>query len=135
MAHPRWRDIQPGVHHGWNIYDADVRRVVAEVWRRGHNLVARGLERAVDAYFWRRSGLDCHPSPTGATLITGTTSVPQTCSRQSDCNSLRTTASGHPGGVLVGLADGSTRYVPHTVDGTTWWRLVVRDDGEVVGEY
>ncbi|WDI42909.1 DUF1559 domain-containing protein [Bremerella sp. P1] len=68
-------------------------------------------------------------------LAYGTTSVPQSVRKQSGCNSLRTTASGHPGGVNVTLADASCHFIPTTIDGTVWWNLVRHNDGNVVGEY
>jgi prepilin-type N-terminal cleavage/methylation domain-containing protein/prepilin-type processing-associated H-X9-DG protein len=68
-------------------------------------------------------------------ITTGTASVPQTANKQADCNSTRTTASGHPGGINVALCDGSVRSVSYDIDGTTWWQLVRARDGEVVGSY
>lgn len=43
--------------------------------------------------------------------------------------------SQHPTGVQVALADGSTRFVPETIDLATWRNLAARADGQVVGEY
>jgi len=68
-------------------------------------------------------------------LTTGTASVPQTAIMQSECNSTRTTACVHPGAIIVALCDGSTDSISKDIDGTTWWRLVRRNDGEVVADY
>jgi len=43
-----------------------------------------------------------------------------------------TPTSNHPGGVNVGFADGSVRFVKDSVDLTTWWALGTRAGGEVV---
>lgn len=47
----------------------------------------------------------------------------------------KASSSRHPGGVQVALVDGSVRFVPNTIDITTWWALGSRDGGEVIGEY
>lgn len=39
-------------------------------------------------------------------------------------------SSKHPGGVNVGMADGSVRFVPDTVEAAVWWALGTRDGGE-----
>ncbi len=45
-------------------------------------------------------------------------------------------ASTHPGGAMVGLLDGSTRFVSETIDFTTvYQRLGQRNDGQSVGEF
>ena len=41
----------------------------------------------------------------------------------------------HPGGVNVGLADGSIRFVSETINTQTWRDLGTRDGREVIGEY
>ncbi|MGY8771108.1 MAG: DUF1559 family PulG-like putative transporter [Pirellulales bacterium] len=71
----------------------------------------------------------------GGQLATGPTSVPQSASNKADCDSLRTTASGHPGGVNVVLGDASVQFVPSTIDGDVWWNLVRHQDGNVVGDW
>lgn len=78
-------------------------------------------------------GMD-RPSGTGQ-LEYGITSVPQTVKRQAGCNSLRTTASGHPGGVNVTLVDASCHFIPATIDGNVWWNLALHNDGNPVGDY
>lgn len=43
--------------------------------------------------------------------------------------------SAHPTGVLGGLADGSVRFIPETIDFATLTALCDRRDGAVLGEY
>jgi prepilin-type N-terminal cleavage/methylation domain-containing protein/prepilin-type processing-associated H-X9-DG protein len=43
-----------------------------------------------------------------------------------------TANSNHPGGVNVGMADGSVRFVKDSVDLRTWWALGSRNAGEIV---
>ena len=38
----------------------------------------------------------------------------------------------HPGGVNVGFADGSVRFVKDSVNPQTWWAIGTRANGEVV---
>jgi prepilin-type processing-associated H-X9-DG protein len=40
--------------------------------------------------------------------------------------------SNHPGGVNIGFADGSVRFVKDSVSVQTWWALGTRSSGEVV---
>jgi prepilin-type processing-associated H-X9-DG protein len=48
------------------------------------------------------------------------------------CNSWQVTAkSKHAGGVQVGFADGSVRFVPNSVSQQTWFMLHSRDDGQI----
>ncbi|HET6573077.1 MAG TPA: DUF1559 domain-containing protein [Fimbriiglobus sp.] len=42
-------------------------------------------------------------------------------------------ATAHPGGIVVGLADGSIRTLSPGVSGTTWWNAVTPSGGEVLG--
>jgi prepilin-type processing-associated H-X9-DG protein len=44
-----------------------------------------------------------------------------------------TARSQHPGGVNVGLADGSVRFLKETIDQRVWWALSTRAGGEVLG--
>jgi prepilin-type N-terminal cleavage/methylation domain-containing protein len=46
-----------------------------------------------------------------------------------------TARSWHESGVNVALGDGSVRFVPNSVDPTTWRRLGPRADGQVVGNF
>jgi prepilin-type N-terminal cleavage/methylation domain-containing protein/prepilin-type processing-associated H-X9-DG protein len=49
---------------------------------------------------------------------------------------ISTTAnSGHTNGVNVLLCDGSVRFVPYSINLTTWRALGTRNGGEVVGDY
>jgi prepilin-type N-terminal cleavage/methylation domain-containing protein/prepilin-type processing-associated H-X9-DG protein len=41
-------------------------------------------------------------------------------------------SSNHPGGVNVGFADGSVRFIKDTIALTTWWALGTRNGGEVI---
>lgn len=43
--------------------------------------------------------------------------------------------SAHPGGAQFTLADGSTRFIPETIDFATYTALMDRNDGTVVGGY
>jgi prepilin-type N-terminal cleavage/methylation domain-containing protein len=49
-----------------------------------------------------------------------------------NCDPTRT-ATAHPGGMQVGLADGSVRTLAPSMSGTTWWNAVRPSDGEVLG--
>lgn len=58
------------------------------------------------------------------------------CAKWSPLRSLWQMArSRHPGGVNVGLCDGSVRLVSETVDLDTWRALGSRDGNEVLGQY
>jgi prepilin-type N-terminal cleavage/methylation domain-containing protein/prepilin-type processing-associated H-X9-DG protein len=41
-------------------------------------------------------------------------------------------SSNHPGGVNVGLLDGSVRFIKNTISPQTWWALATRSGGEVL---
>jgi prepilin-type N-terminal cleavage/methylation domain-containing protein/prepilin-type processing-associated H-X9-DG protein len=58
---------------------------------------------------------------------------PQTwdCGNGSHNKGLSTARSRHPGGVNLLIADGSVRFVPETIDLTTWRALATRNGGEV----
>jgi prepilin-type N-terminal cleavage/methylation domain-containing protein len=45
----------------------------------------------------------------------------------------RLASSPHSGGMLVGLGDGSVRFLSAGISGTTWWNAVVPNDGNVLG--
>jgi prepilin-type N-terminal cleavage/methylation domain-containing protein len=49
-----------------------------------------------------------------------------------NCDPTRT-ATAHPGGIQVGLADGSVRTLSPNLSGTTWWAAVTPSGGEVLG--
>jgi prepilin-type processing-associated H-X9-DG protein len=42
-------------------------------------------------------------------------------------------ATAHPGGMVVGMADGSVRTLSPNVSGTTWWSALTPSSGEVLG--
>ena len=42
------------------------------------------------------------------------------------------TSSNHPGGVNVGMIDGSVKFVKDTVAPVTWWALATKAGGEVI---
>jgi prepilin-type N-terminal cleavage/methylation domain-containing protein/prepilin-type processing-associated H-X9-DG protein len=42
-------------------------------------------------------------------------------------------ASNHPGGVNIGFADGSVKFVKNSVNLQTWWGLGSRNGGEIIG--
>ena len=46
--------------------------------------------------------------------------------------SILTPTSNHPGGVNVGFADGSVKFIKDTVNLPTWWALGTRNGGEVI---
>jgi prepilin-type N-terminal cleavage/methylation domain-containing protein len=52
--------------------------------------------------------------------------------REGNCDPTRA-ATAHPGGIQVGLADGSVRTLSPGVSGTTWWAAVTPSRGEVMG--
>jgi prepilin-type N-terminal cleavage/methylation domain-containing protein len=49
-----------------------------------------------------------------------------------NCDPTRT-ATAHPGGMVVGLADGSVRTLSPGMSGTTWWAAVTPTGDEVLG--
>jgi prepilin-type N-terminal cleavage/methylation domain-containing protein len=49
-----------------------------------------------------------------------------------NCDPTRASTA-HPGGILVGLADGSVRTLAPSMSGTTWWAAVTPSGGEVLG--
>jgi prepilin-type N-terminal cleavage/methylation domain-containing protein/prepilin-type processing-associated H-X9-DG protein len=51
---------------------------------------------------------------------------------QGNCDPSRA-SSAHTGGMNVCLADGSVRFLPQGLSGTTWWEAVTPDGGEVLG--
>jgi prepilin-type N-terminal cleavage/methylation domain-containing protein len=42
-------------------------------------------------------------------------------------------ATAHPGGIVVGMADGSVRTLSPNMSGATWWSAVTPSGGEVLG--
>jgi len=68
----------------------------------------------------------------GGGTTTGTGSVPQPGNMANDCNTTRTTISGHPAGVNAAMCDASVRFVSETVDGNVWWAACTRNGGEAL---
>lgn len=70
---------------------------------------------------------------------------PGRCEAANDDRQLRCTAGGnrpyqtarskHSGGVQIGLADGSVRFIRDSINVDTWRRLLAQADGQVVGDY
>ncbi|MBC8289135.1 MAG: DUF1559 domain-containing protein [Planctomycetes bacterium] len=62
---------------------------------------------------------------------------PRTGTYQQNQNDLRCEApsSRHPGGIHAVMADGAVKFINETVDHFTRYKLAVRNDGEVVGEF
>jgi prepilin-type N-terminal cleavage/methylation domain-containing protein len=52
--------------------------------------------------------------------------------RPTDCDPTRT-STGHTGGMEVGLADGSVRFLSAAISGDTWWAACTPAGGEVLG--
>jgi Protein of unknown function (DUF1559) len=52
---------------------------------------------------------------------------------EGNCDPTRA-ATAHPGGIQVGLADGSVRTLSATMSGTTWWAAVTPSGGERLGD-
>ncbi|MBX3413571.1 MAG: DUF1559 domain-containing protein [Pirellulales bacterium] len=63
----------------------------------------------------------------------------QTAPAAGDCfingNNFYTPYSFHPGGVVICLCDGSARFLPETIEFSTWWDLAAPDDGHMIPEY
>jgi hypothetical protein len=51
---------------------------------------------------------------------------------QKDCDPMRAQAI-HPGGIIVGLGDGSVRSVAVSICPDTWWKAIAPDDGLPMG--
>ncbi len=51
-----------------------------------------------------------------------------------NCRNNHTPYAFHPGGLHIGLCDGSVRFISESMSFETWWRLARHDDGEVISE-
>ena len=60
--------------------------------------------------------------------------IPCTSCNSSGCDTVAA-SSNHPGGVNLGLADGSVRFVSEMIDNATWQGLASISGGEVIGDY
>jgi len=97
--------------------------VAANSQNFGYNWVAGYPVHATNFYnhFGLPNGLACH----NQTEETGQTWA---CSY-----GICPPSSNHSGGVNVGFADGSVKFVKDTVNTQTWWAIGTRNQGEVVG--
>ena len=43
--------------------------------------------------------------------------------------------SGHPGGIVAGMCDGSVRFITQDVDGTVWAKLITPNGGTLPSLY
>ena len=68
----------------------------------------------------------------GAPDAVGPTSKFQVQPSLSNCDPTRASTA-HPGGIQVGLADGSVRTLNGSMSGTTWWAAVTPSKREVLG--
>jgi prepilin-type N-terminal cleavage/methylation domain-containing protein len=68
-------------------------------------------------------------------LVTGMGSVPQNNLQRVGCNWRVKTGALHRGSVTCGFADGSVKSITLPIDGTTWWNLLQRSDGNTIGSY
>ncbi len=79
------------------------------------------------------------PNSTVGDRLWGCRSFPKEgmpCTTSSDYPNLYAAArSYHVGGVQVGMADGSVRFISENLDLLTWQLLGSRGDGEIIGEY
>ncbi len=69
--------------------------------------------------------------PTNNGTPVGPLSIYQVRPAQSNCDASRA-ATGHTGGMQVGMADGSVRTLNSGMSGTTWWAAVTPSGGEVL---
>lgn len=68
--------------------------------------------------------------------ITGPNAAADDCGLNTGGGFVSAARSQHPGGVMVMMVDGGTRFVNDSVDLTTVWRRIGnRQDGEVVGSF
>ncbi|MEW4455209.1 DUF1559 domain-containing protein [Bremerella sp. JC817] len=85
---------------------------------------------------WRALGSGQHRYGSGVTAVYHSPN-PRTTGAEADAvwdfNTPLT--SYHPGGIMVSLADGSTRFISETIPLTTLQRLAVRDDGTVIESF
>jgi prepilin-type N-terminal cleavage/methylation domain-containing protein len=68
----------------------------------------------------------------GAPHAIGPGSIFQVQPREGNCDPTRA-ATAHPGGIQVGLVDGSVRTLAPSLSGDSWWHAVTPSGGEVLG--
>jgi len=91
----------------------------------GHNAWSGGVWAGSHSGTMRFNSYNHWNTPNGLTCIT-TGGGPGTI------GDLLTASSNHSGGVNVGMADGSARFIKNTVNPQTWWALGSRNGGEVL---
>ena len=144
-GHMKWRDgiVGGGNYQGaayW-LYDARTQvnalladfALCAQRWNAGTNLPNYGdsprewaLADCGSATFQTLVPPSSSVYQFGDCRLDGNASNVQLGEGYHDANSL------HPGGVNVGMADGSVRFVKSSIAMQTWWSLGTRDSGEVV---
>jgi prepilin-type N-terminal cleavage/methylation domain-containing protein len=73
--------------------------------------------------------------PNNNNLLTGAASVPQENLQRFGCVWRRKAGALHGSTVTCGFADGVVKSIQLPMNGTVWWNLLRRADGEVVGDY
>ncbi len=72
------------------------------------------------------------PQPTGPAALFTVRPIPvDTCPYNGGNNYVATAP--HTGGIMVGLGDGSIRFVSQSISGNTWWSALTPAGGEVLG--
>lgn len=123
------RDVTNSLTTGWDL------------WPTQTNLETYGTAADANTYQVSNAGRDWMASFPGQTVFT--TQAPPNWKHTSVCdgggfgyacdrNGIFPARSLHPGGVQIGLADGSVRFAPETVDLLTWQRIGARGDGNPV---
>ncbi len=98
-----------------------------------------GTQQAAGANYWngacwsgshsgtlRFNAYDHLNTPNGLSCQDGNAQAP------GDVSDAITASSNHPGGVNLGMADGSVRFVKDTVNYQAWWAVGTRNQGEVL---
>jgi prepilin-type processing-associated H-X9-DG protein len=76
------------------------------------------------------SGYNHFNTPNQLSCMAANTQDPNTLGGYQDAI---TATSNHPGGVNVGFADGSVRFVKDTINVQTWWAIGSRNQNEIIG--
>ena len=88
------------------------------------------------AYMPMFGGGQSHSSGGNANaFFTGTGSVPVANLQRVGCDWRRKVGALHGSAMTCGFADGSVKSLALPIDGTTWWNLLQRADGQVIGSY
>jgi prepilin-type N-terminal cleavage/methylation domain-containing protein len=84
--------------------------------------------------FWNDNlGADGGPMPKPWPFYGPTYSLPQYQPSYNLTCDASLPATGHTGGINVGLSDGSVRFVGQGISGVTWWKAITPNGGEVLG--